>query len=174
MTALRILSLGFMFHVVMGGLNAMSLVAVGRTSDNLIGNLLAAVLNIALNAALIPVYGINGGAALATASSYIAANLYRVSVLYRTTGVQPFGKAYTKALIIGAVTLVFGVFLGDSGSIPGAILKTAALYGGYFLLVLLSGCIEKEEAKNLEKFAEKVGLNLEWLIRIIERLSKDE
>ncbi|AMQ19528.1 flippase [Thermococcus peptonophilus] len=171
-TALRILSLGFMFHVVMG-LNAMSLVAVGRTSDNLIGNLLAAVLNIALNAALIPVYGING-AALATASSYIAANLYRVSVLYRTTGVQPFGKAYTKALIIGAVTLVFGVFLGDSGSIPGAILKTAALYGGYFLLVLLSGCIEKEEAKNLEKFAEKVGLNLEWLIRIIERLSKDE
>ncbi|WP_367884108.1 hypothetical protein [Thermococcus sp. JCM 11816] len=50
-TALRILALGFMFHVVMGGLNAMSLVAVGRTSDNLIGNLLAALLNVALNMA---------------------------------------------------------------------------------------------------------------------------
>lgn len=171
-TALRILALGFMFHVVMG-LNAMSLVAVGRTSDNLIGNLLAALLNVALNMALIPVYGING-AALATASSYIAANLYRVSILYRTTGVQPFGKTYVKALLIGALMLLLGLLLGDTGSIVGAILKTAILYGGYLILILLSGCIEKEEAENLEKLAEKAGVNLRWLIRAMERLSKDE
>nr|WP_245250280.1 flippase [Thermococcus stetteri] len=171
-TALRILSAGFMFHVVMG-LNAMSLVAIGRTSDNLIGNLLAAVFNVILNAVLIPMYGIDG-AALATASSYIAANLYRVSVLYKTTGVQPFGKTYTKAFLIGAVTLVFGVLLGDTGSVVGAVLKTASLYGGYLLLVLLSGCLEKEEASQIEKLAEKFGLDIGWLIRVIERLSKEE
>ncbi|WP_367884088.1 polysaccharide biosynthesis C-terminal domain-containing protein [Thermococcus sp. JCM 11816] len=119
-------------------------------------------------------YGINGGAALATASSYIAANLYRVSILYRTTGVQPLGKTYVKALLIGALMLLLGLLLGDTSSIVGAILKTAILYGGYLILILLSGCIEKEEAENLGKLAEKAGVNLRWLIRAMERLSKDE
>ena len=88
-TALRILSAGFMFHVLMG-LNGMSLVAVGEPEANLIGNIFAATGNIILNFLLIPTYGIDG-AAVATAVSYITANIYRTGWLYRKTGVHPFG-----------------------------------------------------------------------------------
>lgn len=68
----------------------------------------------------------------------------------------------------------FGFFLGDIGLIVGVILKIVIFYGGYFILIFLSGCIEKEEVENLEKLVEKVGVNLRWFIRVMERFLKDE
>ncbi len=99
--ALQILTVGFTVQALFGP-NGLSLVAVGRTKANLIGNLIAAALNVTLNAVLIPIYGIKG-AALATAVSYIAINLVYSSWLYRRTGVHPFGRSYVIQVIVAAV-----------------------------------------------------------------------
>jgi O-antigen/teichoic acid export membrane protein len=166
-TALRILSIGFTFHVAMG-LNAMTLLAIGRTYDNLVGNALAAALNIILNLLLIPIYGING-AAVATAVSYIGANIYRTWRLRKETGIHPFGGPYIKALLIGGITVAVTLLVGDSGSVLKALVTVVLTYALFLLAFILSGCIEDDDVKLLEMISKRTGLNL---VRILAPLMK--
>lgn len=80
----------------------------GRVRTNMVDNVVALVLNVALNVALIPRYGING-AAIAWAISLTVVNVARVEQVRRSLGVLPFGRATAKGCLAGLVALASAV-----------------------------------------------------------------
>ena len=151
--ALVVLSLGFIFHVLMG-LNGMSLVALGETRLVALYNLVAALLNVVLNAALIPVYGIVG-AAVATTASYMLGNVLATLRLYKGYGVQPFYANYVKTLAIGFVLLaVFKLLSVRALNVFSALSWVTIYLVLLFLLIAFSKSIDKEDT-DLLKFIRK-------------------
>lgn len=86
-TALAILCLGQLASVAMGSVGVL-LVMSGNERSAATGVGLGAALNVGLNAALIPVFGIEG-AAVATASSTIVWNLLLVMFTSKKLGIHP-------------------------------------------------------------------------------------
>ncbi|CAD5243169.1 Capsular polysaccharide biosynthesis protein [Thermococcus camini] len=171
-TALRILSAGFMFHVMMG-LNGMSLISVGEPSANLTGNLFASAANVALNIVLIPIYGIEG-AAVATSVSYVTANLYRTWWLHRKTGIHPFGGNYLKTLLPGLGLVGVTALLGINGGLLIAVAVTLVVYAGYAILILLLRTAEKEDIELLDAIEARTGVSLGPVKRLLSRFLSDE
>lgn len=87
--ALSILSLGTYSRVIAGP-NGMTIKAIDRTREDLIASVGALATNIGLNYLLIEPFGI-AGAAAATGLSYLVYNLLDLWVIYRYTGLMPFG-----------------------------------------------------------------------------------
>jgi O-antigen/teichoic acid export membrane protein len=100
--ALVVLSLGFFSHVLVG-VNRGALTSIGLTRLVLWGNLAALALNLLLNLALIPRFGIEG-AAVASAISYLAANAYWTTMLYRHLAIQPFDAEYAVTMLLSLTT----------------------------------------------------------------------
>ena len=94
---LRILALGFMFHVILG-LNGASLIVFGGGRSLMYMTLAGAICNVVLNTILIPIYGIVG-AGISTAISYAIANSIASLKLFRISKIHPFGGGYLKVLI---------------------------------------------------------------------------
>lgn len=90
--ALQLLSLGFMASTIVGP-NGMSLLALGKPRILMMSNGAATLANVALNAALIPHWGMSG-AALASFISFIVLNLFNSTFLYRTSRIHPFNRDY--------------------------------------------------------------------------------
>ncbi|WP_371731586.1 flippase [Thermococcus sp. MV11] len=166
-TALRILSAGFMFHVMMG-LNGMSLIAVGEPSANMTGNLFASAANVVLNIVLIPIYGIEG-AAVATSVSYVTANLYRTWWLHRKTGIHPFGRNYIKVLAPGLGLTVAMTAMGANDNLLTAIPVTAAGYLVYLAAILALRTVEVEDIELLDAVEARTGVNLKPLKKLLAR-----
>ncbi|ASJ05568.1 hypothetical protein A3L01_09410 [Thermococcus barossii] len=167
-TALQILAAGFMFHTLLG-LNGMSLTVIGETHANLIGNFFAALANVALNILLIPVYGIEG-AALATAASFIVANIFRSGWLYRKTGIHPFSRSYVKQLSTGIGMIVILRIANVSASSVWGVLGILVVFCvTYLVLVLMMKSIEPEDIDLLSAVEMKFGVNLNKVKCILER-----
>ncbi|NJD98748.1 flippase [Thermococcus sp. LS1] len=165
---LQILAAGFMFHTLLG-LNGMSLTVIGETNANLIGNFFASVANVVLNVLLIPIYGIEG-AATATAVSYIIANIFRTSWLYKKTGIHPFSGSYLKQLLVGIGIIVILKLANVSvSSIWAALGVLLVFFVVYFALILVLRSVEKEDIELLAAVEKKLGINLKWLRKILER-----
>ncbi len=97
-----------------------------------------AVLTVASNFLLIPVYGING-AALATLISFIIYCAFRLLVAWWKLGIQPFSFNTLKSLVIFGVVMLIGSLIPSS---PGALLDiivtslaVTALFGGLVLVL---------------------------------------
>lgn len=169
-TALQILALGFMSHVFLG-LNGMSLTVTGNTNANFIGNLIAAAFNVALNFLLIPVYGIEG-AAIATAVSYITANLFRSWWLYKETRIHPFSWSYLKQLGSGismlGVLYAFNIHPTSIWELLGILSLFEGLYLG---AILMLKTVEAEDIELIEAIGKRFGINLEGIIKILKKFS---
>ena len=166
--ALQILALGFMFHTFLG-LNGLSLIVIGKPRLNLIGNSLAALLNIVLNALLIPVYGLEG-AAIATAVSYFVANVFRSYWLYQKTRIHPFSWNYVKPLAISFVLL--GLIQSLHLRVPSmwyAVPVLVVFLGVYFFLMLLSKSIDKEDVELLLAIEKIAGVDLRVIKKVLKR-----
>ncbi|MBE8540561.1 oligosaccharide flippase family protein [Geoglobus acetivorans] len=166
--ALRILALGSMFHTFLG-LNGLSLVVIGETRFGLKSSSVSAVLNVILNALLIPSYGIEG-AAVATAVSYLVANILNSWKLYQKTKIHPFSWNYVKSLAISFVLL--GLLQSLQLKVPNiwyAVLILVVFLILYLLLVLLSKSIDKEDIDLLASIEKKLGVNLK-IIKIIRKI----
>ncbi|MFO7767604.1 MAG: flippase [bacterium] len=87
LTALRILAAGHLFSASVGSVGAL-LVMTGRDREAALAVTVSGVLNIGLNAALIPAYGIEG-AAVATVASLVVWNLIMVVMARRRLGILP-------------------------------------------------------------------------------------
>lgn len=111
--SLQILSIGFIFHVMLG-LNGLSLVVLGETKFIALYSLLAASINFILNTILIPFYGIKG-AASATSISYIIANILASTKLYLRCKITPIDRSYLKVLIEGLGLLAIFKLLNYKG-----------------------------------------------------------
>ncbi|ADT85093.1 flippase [Thermococcus barophilus] len=148
--ALRILAVGFIVHVLFG-LNGMSLVIIGKTTLNLVGELTAVLVNVILNILLIPKYYLIG-AAIATTFSYILANLVRSFWLYRLLKIHPFTREYIRQITVSVLTLAVAYLLSVGlfeKSLGFQLIGGVSTFVMYFGIILLSGSVSLKELKVL-------------------------
>jgi len=162
-----ILAMGFMFHSIVGP-NGLTLVTIGKPSEDMKGNIIGATLNILLNYLLIPTYGMVG-AATATAVSYVATNLYKIAVL-ASQGINPFERRYLKVLLI-CISMTTPTLLLRTDSIAWAVTYTLVISVIFYVLVLLNGSFEKEDIELLKLAGKRFGLKIGFLTRLIEKFS---
>ena len=165
---LVILSIGFMFHSVLGP-NGLTLLTMGKPTENLKGDLLGASLNVILNYLLIPVYGMMG-AAIATASSYLVTNLYK-SLRLASLGVSPINGRYIRILLIGALTLGIALLL-KTNRITVALLLVALESIAFYGASLLAGAFEEEDVALVRLAGEKFGIDPGRLERLLSRFAR--
>ncbi|NJE54450.1 flippase [Thermococcus sp. 21S9] len=165
---LMVLSAGFLVHSIVGP-NGLTLISIGKPSKEMTGNLLGAIINVVLNTTLIPLYGMMG-ASIATASAYVVANVYKLSVL-RRYGISPFSASYTKTLILG--TVITAVALTTSTSnIFIALGLTGVFTIGFYALCLITGTFEQRDIEIIRIASERFNLNLERVITLMEKLER--
>ncbi|WP_456395640.1 flippase [Thermococcus sp.] len=143
-SALRILSVGFIFHVIFG-LNGISLVVIKENKFMMYSNLFSAILNVMLNAVLIPHYGLNG-AAVATAISYLVGNILSSLWLYKKSRIHPFRQDYLTALSVNLLLILFARAI--ISSIINQMYKgglVLLLWISMFALLIATGSISKKE-----------------------------
>ena len=99
-TPLRIMLVGQTVNVATGGV-AFVLIMVGLTGIDLVDNLLAAALLVALAAPLASAHGPTG-AAIASALALAGVNALRLWQEWRRVGIQPFDAAYARLVIPAA------------------------------------------------------------------------
>lgn len=106
--ALMILSLGLMLLVGTGN-NKIVLLMGGKSSLNLVTTVAAVVVNIALNFALIPRWGIEG-ASVAIVATLAVDNGLTTYFVWRYLGLLPFGRGYP-IIAVGSFVLYGGLGL---------------------------------------------------------------
>jgi O-antigen/teichoic acid export membrane protein len=104
---LAMLSFAYYFNTALG-FNGLTLRVYGAMRSIVLINVAAAVLNLALNLILIPLYG-PLGAAIGTSTSLVIHNVLKQIGLNRTTGISPFDATYVRVYVViaaGAATLL--------------------------------------------------------------------
>jgi len=104
---LALLSVGYYFNAALG-FNGLTLKVYGKLRYVVVINMLAAVVNVAINLVLIPLYGAFG-AACGTCGTMIVHNILKQAGLRFGTGISPFEWRYFKgylSIIIGALGLL--------------------------------------------------------------------
>lgn len=168
--ALRILSLGFMFHAFFGP-NGMTLLAMGKSRLVLWANLLAAGLNVVLNLILIPQWSITG-AAIASLISYLALNIFCFVMLSRLFGIQPFTRKYLKPILAcGGVIAIIHLLIRSLVVVSYWMLPLIFILflGVYGLCLVLTKSFDEEDVTLLLAMGRRVGLNLSWVMSVLKR-----
>jgi O-antigen/teichoic acid export membrane protein len=133
---LSIIGTAMLVATIVGPVDMVLLMA-GKSSWNLLNTIVAVVVNVALNLALVPTYGIRG-AAVAWAASILANNLLPLVQVWRIEGLHPFGSG---TLLAGASALVSFGLIGAAarallGPTPLALVAVGVVGGLAHLLVL--------------------------------------
>ena len=168
--ALRILSLGLMFHTFLGA-NGMTLLVMGKTKLLMWASLLAASLNVILNIALIPRWGITG-AAIASLISYSARNIFCSAKLYQLSGIHPFVKSYLKPILAcgGITAIIYGLarssLVVSYWMLPVIFVLFLSVYG---LCLVLTKSFDHEDIVLLLTVEKGTGINMGWLKRILKK-----
>ena len=162
---MTILAVGFMFHSIVGP-NGLTLITMGKPSEDMKGNVIGATLNVVLNYLLIPLYGMVG-ASIATAVSYVVANTYK-SIVLANHGINPFERNYMKVLITGIIMTGIA-FLLKAESIIWAMVFTLVVSFIFYVLVLLWGVFDSVDIELLKMLSRRFNLKTELLVRLIER-----
>jgi O-antigen/teichoic acid export membrane protein len=147
-TPLRIMLAGQTVNVATGGV-AFVLIMVGLTGLDLVDNLIAAALLVALAAPLASAQGPTG-AAIASATALAGVNALRLWQVWRRVGIQPFDRAYARLLIpaagcAAAAVAVRALAGGGRWSVTLALTVTAGLAA--YLALLPAGLPEPERAE---------------------------
>lgn len=171
--ALRVLLVPVMVTVLLSA-NGAALVALGHNRINAVVNGGTAVLNVALNVALIPPFGIVG-AALASAASFVARDVAYTVVLYRREGVQPFSAALLRPLA-ASLALAAGGYLVFLRLVTPTVLSVAVAGVAYLVvyapLVVVLGAIEPEDERLLDRLEGQVDVDLAPLRAGLRRLRR--
>jgi O-antigen/teichoic acid export membrane protein len=169
--ALVILAAGFALHNVLIA-KASLLTALGSTKLILANSVSAAVLNIALNVALIPRYEI-AGAAVATVAAYLFRDVASVVELQYLTGHITITRRVLSPVVV-AVPVVGGGWIVSS-YFPVSIWIVAALTAAvgivYMLSILLFVGFTPEEVMLIRSAEERYGLPLAPIDYLVERFS---
>jgi O-antigen/teichoic acid export membrane protein len=166
--ALAVLSVGFFTNAAVGR-NRETLSALGATRFVLLSNVVALVVNVALNLALIPAYGFRG-AAVASASSIVALNLVVYVVLRRRFAITPYTRRSLRAfLAVPAVLVPLALVL--AGAFPGTLPVLVGATGGFGALTVVVaaavGGLEPEDAVVVEFLEARLDRRLALLRRYI-------
>jgi len=168
--ALRILSVGLIFHTFLGP-NGLTLMIMGKTRLLMWVSLITASLNITLNIGLIPLWGITG-AALASLISYFAINIFCSAKLYHLSRIHPFTKSYLKPIIASSMVMVV-IYAVASHSLlvawwmlPLFFILSIVIYG---LSLLLTKGLDHEDINMLLAIEKRTGIKATLIKRILKR-----
>jgi len=170
---LRILSLGFLFHALLGT-NGVLMMVLNMSRELLNISIIGAVLNISINYVLIKLlgYGIIG-AAVATAVSYAILDVIASIILYRKSKIHPSIYRYIKPVLGSSVI----------GLIIYAIAKSLPFYfwmmpiyftlfvAGYVFSLFVTKNIDKEDVAMINTISEKTGIKLDMLTKVIYKFT---
>lgn len=136
---LALLSFGYYFNAALG-FNGLTLKVYGKLRYIVVINILAAVINIAINLLLIPRYGALG-AAYGTCATMILHNILKQAGLGFGTGIKLFDWRYLKiyiSIVVAALGLLVAqlVLAQVSGPWAGAIGFTFAIIASLLVLLL--------------------------------------
>ncbi len=164
---LRILSVGFIFHTIVGN-NSLALISLGERKVVLTGNLIGFCFNLVLNVFLIPFLGIIG-ASIASMISYISSNIYESGLLYQKSKINPFSKSYLKSVIIIFANVPLFYLLKRLFKIDFLVFVLLSIC--YILvcliLLLITDCFGENERIFLSKIEERFGINLEIIKKFL-------
>jgi O-antigen/teichoic acid export membrane protein len=167
-TALMLLVLGFFTHIFVGP-NADSLEALGRARLLLIDGILVAVTNIGLNIILIPMFSI-GGAALATALSYLLRNVVIGIQLYKISNIVCIPRQATLPAIYAVCCILLFRFFNISVSNPSQILFTALFLTGTgicYIIIILRTAAGRPELKIIDEIEEQYSIDMTIVRKLI-------
>jgi O-antigen/teichoic acid export membrane protein len=161
--ALAVLTAGLFLRAIVG-LNGDMTKAIDRSRIELYAVAVAVVLNVVLNAVLVPVYGIVG-AAVATVVGYAVYNVLEVAAIYRAVGSHPFSWNTLKPLV---PTLLFALgvrrLAGDAELTLPILLGIGVVIAAVHLLsMFLTRSLGAADLVLFERFEERTGLDLAWL-----------
>jgi len=168
--ALRILSLGLVFHTFLGA-NGMTLLVMGKTTLLMWASLLAAGLNLILNIILIPIWGITG-AATASLISYFAANIFNSTKLFQLSGIHPFTKSYLKPILAcgGIIAIIYALtrslLVLSYWMLPVIFILFLGIYG---LCLVLTRSFDEEDIRLLLAIERRVGVDVGLIKRILKK-----
>jgi O-antigen/teichoic acid export membrane protein len=165
---LMVVASGFFFHVLSGSCGD-ALVALGRTRLVMAGNIGAGALNVLLNLALIPRFGIVGAAA-ASAGAYVLFNLFYLLWLYRETGILPFSRSFLKPMIMSTTTIGTVWLLTNRMGEFNALSLASILALTYFLhalVVVRTKRMTPGDEQLLMKLEAKFGIDIQDSLEII-------
>ena len=168
--ALQILSLGFFVHASLGA-NTGILLIMGKTKLIMWIILVGSIINIILNAVLIPPLGIIG-AAFASALSLIAIKIYSGIKVYQLSKIHPFTKNYLKPIIISIILLflitiiVRNIFTITFWMLPIFLAIFLVTYG---LSLLLTKSFDDEDIVMLLTIEQRTGIDATAIKRILKR-----
>ncbi|WP_380677667.1 flippase [Salinigranum sp. GCM10025319] len=160
--ALAVLTAGLFVRAIVG-LNGDMTKAIDRPKIELYSVAVAVVINVVLNALLIPPYGIVGAAA-ATVVGYVVYNVLEVGAIYWAVGSHPFSLDSVKPLVptllfaLGIVRLSEGVGL----SLPVLVGIGVLVSMVHLVSMVLTRSLGREDLLLFEQFEDRTGLDLEW------------
>ncbi len=131
----------------------------GRPQISMLNNVCVLIINVALNLALIPRYGIVGSA-VAWAVSLALVNLARVLQVWISMHMLPFDIGVLKGLTAGSAALAAALLVRNLSPLQGPLVLVAgvpAVVGCYAALVIAQG-ITDEDRLILKPLLRKFGL----------------
>lgn len=157
--ALSILVVGFMLSQALG-LTGNFLTSVGKTKAHMYISAGTMVINVAVNLALIPIYGILG-AAIATALAQVFNNSVQLYVIFRQFGIHPFARNYIvpSALMGLSITALYlaPIPIGGVTFITGFIIASG-LGVMYLLVVVGTRSVYLVELRLVDNLLERAGI----------------
>jgi O-antigen/teichoic acid export membrane protein len=166
--ALAVLTAGLFVRALVG-LNGDVAKAIDRPKIELRSVAVAVVVDVALNAVLIPRYGIVGAAA-ATAAGYAVYNLVEVVAIHRAVGSHPFAAATlvplgpTLVVAVGIDALVVGP-VGLSGLVGIGLVLVVVHLGS----MALTGSLDESDRLLARRLDERLGTDLARLVALFDR-----
>lgn len=168
-SSLQVLVAGY-FILVCLGISANTLIAMGRTKFILCSVLAGLIVNVALNISLIPRLGILG-AAIGTASALVSVYVLTTLRLYSLTGIHQFTRNYLKPILASSVPIfvIYGLVKHLWIAVPLWLLPIIFLLflGLYFLSVLFTRSLDKEDIAMALTLEKRLGLNLSAIKKVI-------
>ena len=167
--ALAVLVAGLFVRTLVG-LNGDVTKAIDRPQIELYAVAVAVVVDVALNAALIPRYGIVGAAA-ATVVGYATYNALEVAAIYRVAGTHPFAANTVKPLV--PTTLVaLGVerlTAGAPRTLPFLVGIGALLAAVHLASLVLTRSLDDADVTLFERLEDRTGVDLGRVKMLLRR-----
>ncbi|WP_049898947.1 flippase [Halococcus agarilyticus] len=167
-TALWIIATGFFVSAAYGRAQD-TLAAFGHTRVILWINVIAAVLNVLLNAVLIPRYGFLG-AAMATALSFATLNGLAFAILWNSFGITPFSRWSTRTFVLLPLVLIPPVLLvSRTVTLSLVLFPLSGVLAGLATLgvVALTGCLQPEDEIPVELVENRLDVAIPVIRRFI-------
>jgi O-antigen/teichoic acid export membrane protein len=169
-SAMRLLVIGYSINNAAGPC-WITLVVMGRNRFVMFSWIFAAIINVGLNIALIPMYGIEG-AAFATGASIVGAAMVQNWKLYSISGVHPLSKNLFKPtflfmVIVLPLYLIFQLFLTiEWWIIP---LLAAFFYIIFLVTIIITKSVDDEDLNLIKLLEKKVRIKSSIIQRILSK-----